>query len=146
MQQEYPFVVLVIDDEPPISEILARVAKTAFPEATFVNARSAQETMDYINNEAEPLPKLILLDVDLHQYPNGLDLLPKLHECLKGKVPIIMLTVSNDTENVRRATAEGAVAFTRKPSDLDGWKAYVTMLRQYWYETARVPLREDVDW
>lgn len=146
MEQEYPFVILVVDDEPPICEIMTRVAKPLFPEATFINMRSAQETMNHLNKEGEPCPQLVLLDVDLHQYPNGLDFLPKLHERLKGKVPIIMLTVSNDTDDVCRAVAEGAVAFTRKPTDLDGWKAYVVMLRKYWYETARVPLREDVDW
>ncbi|RYF53018.1 MAG: response regulator [Cytophagaceae bacterium] len=146
MEQEYPFVILIIDDEPPITEILTRVAKDSFPEATFINLRSAGETMEYLDQPSNKLPQLVLLDVDLHQYPNGLDLLPRLHERFRGLVPIVMLTISQEQNAVRKAIAAGAVAFTRKPEDLAGWKAYTTMLRQYWYQTARVPMREDLDW
>ncbi|QJD79496.1 response regulator [Spirosoma rhododendri] len=145
MEQEYPFVILVIDDEPPISDVLTHVAKDSFPEAVFINVRSAGETMDYLDQHPNNLPQLVLLDIDLHQYPNGLDLLPELHARFRGLVPIVMLTVSQEQDAIRKAIVSGAVAFTRKPDDLAGWKAYATMLRQYWYQTARVPTREDVD-
>lgn len=146
MQQEYPFTVLVVDDEPPIGDIIARMARDSFPEATFINMRSASETMAYLDQQKSSLPQLVLLDVDLHQYPNGLDLLPRLHDRFKALVPIVMLTVSNEQADIQKAVADGAVAFTRKPDDLEGWRNYVAMLRQYWYQTARVPLREDLDW
>ena len=139
MPEVKQFEILVVDDEPPICELLERVAKELFPEAAFVNARSAQETLDYLDKQAAKPPQLVLLDIDLGTAINGLDLLPQLNNQLKGKAPIVMLTSSSESPVVKQAYEKGAVAFTQKPEDLQGWRNYVANLRAYWYGTALLP-------
>lgn len=137
-----PFEILVVDDEPPIFEVLVRVSKTLFPEATFTNTRSAQETFDYLQGASDQLPQLVLLDVDLKQAVDGLELLAELQTRLKGQVPIIMLSIQGDEQSVQTAYNRGAVAYTRKPEALDGWKNYVSVMRSYWYRATRLPTQD----
>ncbi|GAB4038206.1 hypothetical protein GCM10028809_55650 [Spirosoma gilvum] len=50
-----------------------------------------------------------------------------------------MLSVSGEETKIKQAYDQGAVAYTRKPEDLQGWHTYVTMLRQYWYQSVSLP-------
>lgn len=136
MQAQTVFRILVVDDEPPICDLLTRMAQKLFPEATFVNTRSAQETVHYLDNQPTKWPQLVLLDINLHQAVDGLTLLPQLHSRFKGRVPIIMLTTSADQTDYQKATDGGAVAFTQKPDCLQGWREYVTFLKTEWYGVA----------
>jgi hypothetical protein len=40
---------------------------------------------------------------------------------------------------VRSSYQFGANAYIRKPVDLDGWRAFVTQLEQFWLKTATLP-------
>ncbi|WP_198174925.1 response regulator [Spirosoma arboris] len=115
------------------------MAQTLFPEASFINTTSAKETIDHLDKREYDLPQLILLDVDLKQSVGGLDLLPQLIERFKGHVPIIIFSGIGDELTVHQAYERGAVAYTKKPSDLQGWKNYVAAMRDYWYGTTRLP-------
>ena len=139
MQPEKPFTILLVDDEPPIFDILSRVAKNSFPETAIINTHSPQETFDYLNNLADSTLNLILLDIELHQAQNGIDMLQQILELLNGRVPIIMLTSQIDDLNVTSAYAKGAVSYILKPDDLSKWRDFVSTLRKYWYELNQLP-------
>jgi CheY-like chemotaxis protein len=139
MQPEPNFSVLVVDDEPPICDLLARIAQKQFPEATFINTRSAKETVDYLEQAGERVPNLILLDIDLKQAQGGLDLLPALRSRFEGRVPVIMLSVVDEVATIQQAYESGAVAYTHKPQDVQGWQQYVELLKSYWHKVVRLP-------
>ncbi|GAB3747092.1 response regulator [Spirosoma pomorum] len=139
MEAQKPFQILVVDDEPPICELLTRVAKDIFPEASFVNTRSPQETLDNIDARLYAPPQLILLDIDLGSSISGLDLIPELISRLQGQTPIIILSNLSEDSKIHKAYERGAVAYTEKPYDLQGWQAYVTRLRSYWHGTSLLP-------
>jgi len=139
MQENKPFDILVVDDEPPICDLLSRTASKIFPEASFINMRTAQETLAYLDQRLDNPPQLILLDIDLGASINGLDLIPELATRLERQTPIIMLTSHNQPPAVHQAYEKGAVAFTQKPDDLEGWRTYVSSLRSYWYDTTILP-------
>lgn len=139
MEQNSSIHILVVDDEPPIFDLLQRLGHQLFPEAQFISTRSGQECLDYLANPASVSPQLILLDIDLHQSINGLELLPQLRSLLKGQAPIIILTVSDSNPDIQQAYDAGAVAYTRKPETLEDWKFYISMLKEYWYRTSMLP-------
>ena len=132
------FTILVVDDEPPIHDLLTRVARQQFAEAQFVNTRSAQETFTYLGEQSAKWPQLVLLDINLHQSVDGIDLLPQLHQRLGGQVPIVMFTTDTDPTLMEQAHERGAVAFTQKPDDLQGWREYVASLRATWYQSKQL--------
>ncbi|GAB3050139.1 response regulator [Spirosoma pulveris] len=133
------FTILVVDDEPPICEVLVRLAKKEFPEADFINTRSVQETLAYFDQQPLRLPQLILLDIDLRQVKSGLDLLPELRQRFQGRIPIVVFSASAAEPVIEQAYAQGAVAYTQKPEEASEWREYVRLLRTYWYEVARLP-------
>lgn len=135
-----PILILLVDDEPPIIDMLQRVGHQHFPQATFISCNTPQETLDYIDDSANPRPQLILLDIDLHAPINGFDLLTQIqqHPHAKG-IPVVMFTVSAAEPDISRAYEVGAVAYTQKPDSLTSWVNYVQLLRDYWFSMAILP-------
>lgn len=139
MQQDHSINILVVDDEPPVIDLLQRLGQDLFPQARFISTDSPQQTLDYLADSNNQRPQLILLDIDLHQSLNGIDLLPQIRTRLKGQIPIVMFTVSDAQPDIERAYAAGAVAYTKKPDNLEGWKHYINVLKTYWYTTSKLP-------
>ena len=133
------FLILLVDDEPPVIDILKRVGAQVFPEATIRSHSSPQAVLDYLSDQTTQKPHLVLLDIDLHSQTDGIELLPRLRLLLDRKVPIIMFSDSVDPAQVEESYRFGAVAYTRKPATWEAWKTYVSMLKTYWYKTALVP-------
>lgn len=134
--------ILIIDDEPPVVDILRHVGKKHFPEATFVSANSPLEALLYLDDATKPQPNLILLDIDLHNSINGIELLPQLRALTRKLTPIIMFSTSDVQPAITDAYAQGAAVYTRKPYDLDGWVDYVKILRDYWYRISLLPSKK----
>lgn len=139
MPQEQPFEILVVDDDTTIFDLLSRIGEQQFPQATFSSITTPQETITYLENHSPKRPQLVLLDIDFQHSIDGLALLPRLYSWFKGQVPIIMFSATTEEPLVKQAYDAGAVAFTRKPDDLQGWKDYVISLKKYWYETTLLP-------
>ncbi|GAB3335251.1 response regulator [Larkinella ripae] len=131
--------ILVVDDEAVVFEILTRVGRQFFPEAQFVLKSSPQEAIHYLDDRSKPQPHLVLLDIDFHQETDGFSLLSQLRHQFRGHIPIIMLSNLKGEPEIQQAYDTGAVAFTHKPESLEGWKAYVEMLKQYWFKTISLP-------
>lgn len=139
MEQGFSILILVVDDEPPVIDILRRLGQDIFPQARFISTDSPQQTLDYLDDTDEQQPQLILLDIDFHQSLNGIDLLPQIRSRLRQQAPVIMFTMSDAQPDIEQAYAAGAVAYTKKPDDLEGWKHYISVLKAYWYTTSRLP-------
>lgn len=139
MQHDPSLLIMVIDDEPPVIDLLKRVGGQIFPEAEFISTDSPQQTLDYLANEPGKHPQMILLDIDLHHSLNGIELIPSIRKLMKTRVPVIMFTISDAEPDIRDAYNAGAVAYTRKPESLAGWQDYVSVLKEYWYKTNLLP-------
>ncbi|MFD1143404.1 response regulator [Larkinella insperata] len=133
------FEVLVIDDDQPTYDLLVRIGNELFPQARFVWQASYDQTVRYLDDKSTNPPQIVLLDIDLRQAVDGLDLLPQLRDRFKGKTPVVMLTVSESSDKINRAYERGAIAFTKKPDNLQGWRNYMSLLKAYWYETTLLP-------
>lgn len=139
MLTQQSFDVLVVEDDQLTFELLQRLAGQYFPEATFISLASPTTTLAYLNSNPEKRPKLILLDIALCSDADGFILLQELRTHFNGQVPIIMLTNSENQQHVWQSYADGATAFTTKPSNLQDWKTYMDTLKSYWYEINTLP-------
>ncbi|GAB2547773.1 response regulator [Spirosoma aerophilum] len=136
----FSFPILLIDDNPHMVDILNRVASLLFVEAEFIAVHSFAQAAAYLEGLHGRGPRLILLDVDLQSALNGFDFL----SLLRGhpqvcSVPVVVLSANQSTNVANDAYQLRANVFTRKPDSYEGWKAYVSQLRAYWYATAAVP-------
>ncbi len=98
--------VLVIDDEPPIVELLALL----FEEEGFL-VLSAYDGAEGLRLAEERQPDLVISDVSMPRL-SGIDLVRRLRDDGRS-VPVILMSA------VVRATPDDSVVFVTKPFDLD---------------------------
>ena len=136
-----PFPILLIDDDPDVSDILKRASRKSFPEAEFTSCQTPQEAMQYLNSTGAGLPKLILLDIDLGPgVVDGLTFLISLRKHPKGQqTPTVILSSLADDQRIRQAYETGATSFLEKPLNYGGWKGHMSALKKYWSEVVHIP-------
>ena len=101
--------VLVVDDVEMNVVILEEILKNDYNVMIAHNGREALATLE----EADPLPKIILLDVNMPEM-TGREMFEIMKENEKLKrIPVVFITVVNDIES--ELLAAGAVDFINKP-------------------------------
>jgi CheY-like chemotaxis protein len=108
-----------------------------------------QDLLDYLRREGgyadaderaeSPLPGIILLDLNMPRM-DGREALAeiKADETLR-QIPVVVLTTSNDEQDVRRTYALGANSFITKPVTLTGLVDVMRTLARYWFDTVELP-------
>ena len=129
--------ILLVEDNPDdaaLTEIALRGVR-----AHLEVARDGKEALDYLFNDANDLPRLVLLDLRL---PNidGLEVLRHIRENERTRLtPVVILTSSVAPDDVATGYRYGANSFVRKPLDFDQFSGMVRQLGSYWL-TVNVPL------
>jgi CheY-like chemotaxis protein len=134
------FSILLVDDDPAIADILNRTSESIFPQAQFIHVSSFVQAAAYLDGLEGRGPRLILLDINLQTGLSGLEFLTLIRQHPLGHLlPVVILSTTRRQEEIKEAYIRGANAFTVKPFSYGDWKAYVTQLRIYWFETATIP-------
>lgn len=142
---ECSVILLAEDDEDHVLLI-----RRAFKQARLVNplcvVRNGEEAIAYLEgkglyaNRAEyPLPSLLLLDLKMPR-KNGFEVLEwiRAHPRL-APLRVIVLTTSDDRQDVNLAYQLGANSFLRKPTDFVEFVKVVQALQGYWLWMSREP-------
>ena len=135
---------LIIEDNPDHSIVITNAVRHCLPEVKTVLVATEEETVAYLNQcrlaEWE-LPKLILLDLYLPNRENGWRLLERLKSmpAAFSKIPVVLLSSSNDRNDIAEAYDRGCSSYLVKPTRFDDWMAYFQTLRSYWWETVTLP-------
>jgi CheY-like chemotaxis protein len=101
--------------------------------------RDGQEALDYIFRRgpfesiaAEAMPQVILLDLKLPKI-DGIEVLRQLRsDDRTRRVPVVVLTTSNEDVDLLRAYDLGANSYVRKPVDFNEFMGAVKNLGLYW--------------
>ena len=140
--------ILLVEDNPDD----AFFVKRAFEKAEIVNplmvVSRGEDAMaylegdgDYGNRERYPMPVLMLLDLKLPGV-SGFEVLE--FEWLRGqsrigRLPVVVLTSSNQTPDIYRAYEKGANSYLVKPVSFDELIQMVKTLGMYWLILNRLP-------
>ena len=101
--------VLVVDDEPTISEVVSR-----YLERAGYTARTAADGLEAIRLVEESSPDLVVLDVMLPQV-DGIRVLRHLREAEGRDVPVILLTAKGEQDDKLTGLRAGADDYVVKP-------------------------------
>lgn len=144
--------ILLIEDSEDDYEATARAFKKTNLRNPIVWCSSGEEGLHYLKREGEYAsdtstddPGLILLDLNMPGM-DGRRVLRKIKEDEKLKsIPIVVLTTSSDERDIRNCYTDGASTYIQKPVTFEGLIEAIRGLKEYWFEIAILPRREDVD-
>lgn len=141
--------ILIIEDSPEDFEVcnmaLTKDGNIANP---IVWCETGQEAIDYIRKQGKyegqghDLPSIIFLDLNLPGL-DGRDVLAMLKEDpATRRLPVVVMTTSNDQADIDRCYDAGANSYVVKPVNLDGFLAAIARLRDYWFKIVVLPKTE----
>lgn len=131
--------ILIVED----SEDDYDATRRAFTKANLRNpirhAVSGEEALEYLRAASEAKPGLILLDLNMPGLDGRRTLgIIKQDKALK-KIPVVILTTSDDERDIKDCYELGANTYIQKPVDFDGLISALKQLKEYWFEIALLP-------
>jgi CheY-like chemotaxis protein len=125
----------------------ARLTLEAFKEGRVLNRitvmQDGVQALAYLRRQgpyaAVRLPDLILLDLNLPRM-SGREVLThiKSDERLKS-IPVVVLTTSEDEQDIARAYSQHANCYITKPVDLEQFLRVIQSIENFWLTLVRLP-------
>tara|TARA_B100000508_G_scaffold141092_1_gene146386 strand:- start:38797 stop:39453 length:657 start_codon:yes stop_codon:yes gene_type:complete len=125
---------LIADDHPIFRSGLKSLLNNAFPDATIIEKENGQEAEKVIQDEK---PDYAFLDIDMPK-KNGLEVCKSCAD--KFSTKLIILTMYNDGEMLRKAMNNGANAYMVKDNTSDELVECIESLKsgeKYWAKSLR---------
>ena len=137
--------ILLVEDNPLDAELTLEALKEPAIAENIVLLRDGVEALDYLfcrEKYADRLPKnpgLILLDLKMPKL-NGLEVLRTIKGTEKLKsIPVIMLTSSKETPDLKESYRLGVNAYVVKPVDYEQFANEVKTLGLFWGKVNKKP-------
>jgi len=134
-----PKTILLVEDNPSDEKLTLRAFKKSGIANEIIVARDGAEALDYLfetgpyeHRPAADSPSIVLLDLKLPRI-DGLEVLRRIRADERTKVlPVVILTSSNEEEDIARGYALGANAYVRKPVDFAEFMEAARTLGLFW--------------
>ena len=131
--------ILLIEDNPDDVELTLHAFQKNHMANEVVVASDGAEGLDYLfgtgkyaGRDADEPPALILLDLQLPKI-GGLEVLRKVREDERTKrIPVVIMTTSDEEEDIVNGYNGGANSYLRKPVDFTEFMNAVKQLEMYW--------------
>jgi two-component system response regulator len=109
-------------------------------------ARDGAEALDflfctntYADRDPQDMPKFILLDLNLPKI-GGLEVLQRIRADDRTRLlPVVILTSSNEEQDLLEGYSRGANSYLRKPVNFTQFEDYVKQLSSYWLVLNEAP-------
>ena len=141
-----PVEILLVEDNPGD----VRLTREALKEAKVINnltvLKDGEEALTYLRRQGlyaqAKRPHLILLDLNLPR-KDGREVLAqiKADEVLK-RIPVVVLTTSQDEQDVLKSYNLHANCYITKPVDLDQFITVVRTIEDFWLGIVVLPVNE----
>jgi len=126
--------ILLVEDNPLDLDLTLRAFQSQKLTNPIQIARDGEEALDFMQKwkNKEPKPVIILLDLKLPKV-NGLEVLKiiKSHPEYKS-IPIVILTTSAESSDVKTAYQLGANSYIVKPVDYEKFIEVAKQIELYW--------------
>ena len=124
--------VLLVEDNQDDAELITRSLKKSRIANKVDWVRSGEEALDYIDDLENGFPALILLDFQLPGI-NGEEVLKGIRDRGMGRnIPVVLLTSSDENEDIKKIYALGANSYIVKPVNFEKFASAVEQLGMYW--------------
>jgi CheY-like chemotaxis protein len=138
-----PVEILLVEDNPGDVRLTREALKDARLMINLHSVGDGMEAMAFLRREgkyaAEPVPDLILLDLNLPR-KNGLEVLAEIKKDNELKrIPVVVVTTSKAEEDIVKTYDLHANCFVTKPLDLDQFVIMVKSIEYFWLTIVKLP-------
>lgn len=137
--------ILLVEDNEDDAELTLLAFKRAHLLNPVVIADDGAKALDHLFGSGQfaapdaPLPLLMILDLNLPKV-SGLDVLRRVRADERTRlIPVVILSTSNEDEDVINSYVLGANAYVRKPVAFEEFLAAAARLGMFWLLTNVVP-------
>ena len=142
--------ILLADDDPDDRQL----TRDAFAENRLANVLNTvddgEELLEYLQRRGryadkrdEPLPGLILLDLNMPR-KDGREALKEIKaDATLRRIPIVVLTTSKAEEDILRTYDLGVNSYITKPVTFKSLVELIKLLGRYWFEVVELPPDEE---
>jgi two-component system response regulator len=132
-------IILLVEDNPDDELLTQRALRKNNILNDLVVVRDGQEALDYLfgagpyaGRDLDSQPQVVLLDLNLPKV-GGIEVLRRLRaDPRTATVPVVVLTSSQEDDDVVRSYKFGANSYVRKPVDFVQFTESVRQLGLYW--------------
>ena len=133
-------VILIVEDNPGDVRLIKEALNTSSIEPTLYFVRDGLEATRFLETRMQDgFPHLMVLDLNLPQ-KSGFEVLQfvKRNEMLK-RIPVIVLSSSQNPEDVAKAYDLHANCYLTKPANFEAFIAMVQVLEYFWIRIENLP-------
>jgi CheY-like chemotaxis protein len=124
--------ILLVEDDSIDAMTVKRALKDLKVTNQLVHVINGEEALEYLRNESNKKPCVILLDLNLPKL-NGLEFM----KIAKGegkfkKIPVVALTTSKEAPDIDASFELGVAGYIVKPVDYEKFVEAIRVLELYW--------------
>ena len=124
--------ILLIEDDSVDVMTVKRALKDLSIANTLVHSVNGEEALEYLRNDGNNEPGIILLDLNMPKM-NGIEFLEvvKADKTLK-KIPVVVLTTSKNERDILETFELSAAGYIVKPADYKKFVETISVINRYW--------------
>ncbi len=143
------FQILLVEDSPADIRLTREVFKSLEMQHSLHVVTDGEEALDFLYRRKKyteaPLPGLILLDLHLPKL-DGKTVLKQIKANARLlHIPVIVLTTSNNEDDIVQSYRLHANAYITKPISVDEFEKVIRRVRLFWIDTVAYPRGMDGD-
>ena len=126
--------ILLVEDDPDHEALAVRALKKSNVVNQILVARDGEEALKMLHGESalRELPQVVLLDLKLPKI-DGLEVLQRIRDNERTqRLPVVVLTSSDEERDLARSYALGVNSYIRKPVSFAEFTEATRQLGMYW--------------
>ena len=140
-----PIEILLVEDNPADVRMTVEALKDCRVSNTLSVVEDGEQALSFLHKHdgysQRPRPDLILLDLNLPR-KDGHEVLAEIKADPElRKIPVVVLTTSENERDVRRAYDLNANCYITKPMDLAGFAEVIRAIEHFWFTVVSLPQR-----
>lgn len=140
MQSSNP--VLLVEDDQVIAVAVEKAFLSLGLCTPIVHLRNGQEAIEYLTSESNRKPDIILLDLHMPKI-NGIEFLKSIKSNpVLRRIPVVMLTTSQNQEDIDECFSLNAAGYMIKPLDDKCLTETIRTIAMYW-SCSKLPNQQD---
>ena len=135
--------ILIVEDDLGDVELIKESLKLSKFKMILSHVVDGQECMEYLRMQgrykAATKPDVVLLDLNLPKKDGRQVLAEMKTDPLLKKIPVVILTTSDNEADINKTYELGANCFVTKPVDFEQIKKIVNEIAEFWFTVVKLP-------